>query len=54
MPRNSNSRQEDGTRVIRVQNTNQTPKEIDMSSVPKNAQCPCGSGKKFKNCHGKG
>ncbi|MCW8407828.1 YchJ family protein [Legionella sp. PATHC035] len=21
--------------------------------VPRNASCPCGSGKKFKNCHGK-
>jgi len=20
--------------------------------VPRNAQCPCGSGKKFKHCHG--
>ncbi|KGN36990.1 preprotein translocase subunit SecA [Knoellia subterranea] len=25
-----------------------------MSSTPKNAPCPCGSGKKFKMCHGKG
>ncbi|PRY61255.1 protein translocase subunit secA [Knoellia remsis] len=24
-----------------------------MESTPKNAQCPCGSGKKFKMCHGK-
>ncbi len=21
--------------------------------VPRNAQCPCGSGRKFKHCHGK-
>lgn len=24
-----------------------------FSGVPRNAQCPCGSGKKFKHCHGK-
>ncbi|RZM33783.1 MAG: hypothetical protein EOP67_20565 [Sphingomonas sp.] len=22
-------------------------------NVPRNALCPCGSGKKFKHCHGK-
>jgi preprotein translocase subunit SecA len=22
------------------------------SKVPRNADCPCGSGKKFKHCHG--
>ena len=22
-----------------------------MESVPRNAPCPCGSGKKYKNCH---
>ena len=24
-----------------------------MNNVPRNADCPCGSGKKFKYCHGK-
>ena len=24
----------------------------DLSSVPRNAPCPCGSGKKYKHCHG--
>jgi preprotein translocase subunit SecA len=24
-----------------------------LANTPKNAQCPCGSGKKFKMCHGK-
>ena len=24
----------------------------DFSKTPRNAPCPCGSGKKFKNCHG--
>jgi hypothetical protein len=24
---------------------------VDFSSVERNDPCPCGSGKKFKNCH---
>ena len=24
-----------------------------FGKVPRNAPCPCGSGKKFKHCHGK-
>jgi preprotein translocase subunit SecA len=27
--------------------------EDDWSSIPRNAACPCGSGKKYKHCHGK-
>ena len=27
--------------------------EAVSSSTPRNARCPCGSGKKFKNCHGR-
>ncbi|MBC7032295.1 hypothetical protein G6O48_25550, partial [Salmonella enterica subsp. enterica serovar Enteritidis] len=27
--------------------------EIDFSKVGRNDFCPCGSGKKFKNCHGR-
>jgi len=26
----------------------------DWSATPRNAPCPCGSGKKFKLCHGRG
>jgi preprotein translocase subunit SecA len=26
--------------------------EGDWGKVPRNAPCPCGSGKKFKQCHG--
>ncbi|WP_460058933.1 SEC-C metal-binding domain-containing protein [Pseudolactococcus yaeyamensis] len=26
---------------------------LDFSNVKRNAPCPCGSGKKFKNCHGR-
>jgi preprotein translocase subunit SecA len=27
--------------------------ESNWGKVPRNAPCPCGSGKKFKQCHGK-
>lgn len=40
------------TRNIAAQQT-QLPKDVDLSQVGRNDQCPCGSGKKFKNCHGK-
>ena len=32
----------------------QAQSNIDYSNVKRNDLCPCGSGKKFKNCHGKG
>ncbi|MFC3931930.1 preprotein translocase subunit SecA [Streptococcus dentapri] len=28
-------------------------KNLDFTNVKRNAPCPCGSGKKFKNCHGR-
>ena len=40
------------TRNIAAQQT-QLPKDVDLSRIGRNDQCPCGSGKKFKNCHGK-
>ena len=40
------------TRNIAAQQT-QLPKDLDLSQIGRNDQCPCGSGKKFKNCHGK-
>ena len=40
------------TRNIAAQQTH-LPKDVDLSQVGRNDQCPCGSGKKFKNCHGK-
>jgi preprotein translocase subunit SecA len=30
----------------------QTIVKDDFSKTPRNAPCPCGSGKKFKQCHG--
>jgi len=40
------------TRNIAAQQT-QLPEDVDLSQIGRNDQCPCGSGKKFKNCHGK-
>ncbi|MGI6545357.1 MAG: preprotein translocase subunit SecA [Fastidiosipilaceae bacterium] len=31
----------------------QTPAKRDVGKVGRNEPCPCGSGKKYKNCHGK-
>ncbi|WP_426567185.1 SEC-C metal-binding domain-containing protein [Angustibacter sp. McL0619] len=28
--------------------------EVQYPGTPKNALCPCGSGKKYKRCHGEG
>jgi preprotein translocase subunit SecA len=28
------------------------PEGIDLSKIGRNDPCPCGSGKKFKKCHG--
>ena len=40
------------TRNIAAQQTS-LPEDLDLSQIGRNDQCPCGSGKKFKNCHGK-
>ena len=40
------------TRNIAAQQTH-LPEDVDLSQIGRNDQCPCGSGKKFKNCHGK-
>ncbi|SNE43033.1 preprotein translocase subunit SecA [Streptococcus pneumoniae] len=29
------------------------PEDLDLSQIGRNELCPCGSSKKFKNCHGK-
>lgn len=36
-----------------VQPTMDLKKLMQNKSTPRNAPCPCGSGRKFKNCHGK-
>ena len=40
------------TRNIAAQQAH-LPADVDLSQIGRNDQCPCGSGKKFKNCHGK-
>ena len=51
-PRTEHSISTTATRNIAAQNPN-LPKDVDLSSVKRNDLCPCGSGKKFKNCHGR-
>ncbi|XCY67577.1 SEC-C metal-binding domain-containing protein [Streptococcus iniae] len=36
-----------------ISQTEATDAGIDFSNVKRNDLCPCGSGKKFKNCCGK-
>ena len=40
------------TRNIAAQKSG-LPSDIDLTKVKRNDLCPCGSGKKFKNCHGR-
>ena len=40
------------TRNIAAQQANM-PENLDLSQIKRNELCPCSSGKKFKNCHGK-
>ena len=40
------------TRNIAAHQANM-PENFDLSQIGRNELCPCGSGKKFKNCHGK-
>ncbi len=40
------------TRNIAAHQANM-PEDLDLSQIGRNDLCPCGSGKKFKNCHGK-
>lgn len=40
------------TRNIAAHQAN-IPENLDLSQIGRNELCPCGSGKKFKNCHGK-
>ena len=51
-PRTEHSISTTATRNIAAQNPDR-PKNVDLSSVKRNDLCPCGSGKKFKNCHGR-
>ena len=50
-PRTEHSISTTATRNIAAQQD--IPADIDLSQVKRNDLCPCGSGKKFKNCHGR-
>ena len=51
-PRTEHSISTTATRNIAAQK-NDLPEDLDLSQIKRNDICPCGSGKKFKNCHGK-
>ena len=51
-PRTEHSISTTATRNIAAQQQD-IPAEIDLLQVKRNDLCPCGSGKKFKNCHGR-
>ena len=51
-PRTEHSISTTATRNIAAQQQD-IPADIDLSQVKRNDLCPCGSGKKFKNCHGR-
>ena len=51
-PRTEHSISTTATRNIAAQQQD-IPAGIDLSQVKRNDLCPCGSGKKFKNCHGR-
>ena len=51
-PRTEHSISTTATRNIAAQQQD-IPDDIDLSQVKRNDLCPCGSGKKFKNCHGR-
>ena len=51
-PRTEHSISTTATRNIAAQQQD-IPADIDLSQVKRNDLCPCDSGKKFKNCHGR-
>ena len=51
-PRTEHNISTTATRNIAAQQQD-IPDDIDLSQVKRNDLCPCGSGKKFKNCHGR-
>ena len=51
-PRTEHNISTTATRNIAAQQQD-IPADIDLSQVKRNDLCPCGSGKKFNNCHGR-
>jgi preprotein translocase subunit SecA len=44
----------EGGLEVRESGTAVATKDVEYPGTPKNALCPCGSGKKYKRCHGAG
>jgi preprotein translocase subunit SecA len=38
--------------LLHVRLNEKTPSKAEVPSLPRNAFCPCGSGKRYKSCHG--
>jgi preprotein translocase subunit SecA len=49
----SDGRDASGLRVTRITPTTPTAPATEYAGVGRNDACPCGSGKKFKHCHGR-
>ncbi|KAF1295774.1 preprotein translocase subunit SecA [Enterococcus sp. JM4C] len=45
--------QEEPEDVVEKSNTSDKKSPVQVNKVGRNDPCPCGSGKKFKNCHGR-
>jgi len=40
-------------KTIHQVRADENKKDIDTTNIGRNDPCPCGSGKKYKQCHGK-
>ena len=49
----SSGRDNTGVRVTRIAPATPTSTKTEYAGVGRNDLCPCGSGKKFKHCHGR-
>ncbi|MPV77517.1 preprotein translocase subunit SecA [Campylobacter hepaticus] len=48
-----NKASKENEKLFQNSQTNSTLDQVQVKKVPRNSPCPCGSGKKFKECHGK-
>lgn len=44
---------EEASSAVSVESSSQTDQRFDKEHIGRNDPCPCGSGKKYKKCHGK-
>jgi len=52
IPKNKTSPMESQSLALNSSNKSQTATKVKTSKIGRNAICPCGSGKKYKRCHG--